>query len=57
MYIERQISYLHSQVSLDVYELHKTGMRSSFRWGTVSMHKPYSTQSAVLYVMIASNES
>ena len=35
MYIERQISYLHSQVSLAAYELHKPRVRNNFRRGTV----------------------
>ena len=35
MYIERQISYLHSQVSLSAYELHKSRVRNNFRRGTV----------------------
>ena len=35
MYIECQISYLHSQVSLAAYELHKPRVRNNFRRGTV----------------------
>ena len=38
MYIERQISYLHSQVSLAAYKLHKSGARNNFRRSTVLIY-------------------
>ena len=41
MYIERQISYLHSQVSLAAYKLHKSGVRNNFRRGTVYIALDY----------------
>ena len=41
MYIERQISYLHSQVSLAAYELYKSGVRNNLRRGTVTQQLYY----------------